>query len=171
MHRAVSKFITRVKERYPDNFTGKTVLEVGSLNINGSVRPFFTKCKYTGLDITTGPGVDVVSPIHEYQPRELFNTVISTEMLEHDSHWRKSLKQMVHLLMPGGLLIITAAGHGRAEHGTTATSPASSPATNNYYCNITAKMLASALPLENFRQWDISYINNDIRFYGVKVDV
>ena len=156
MHRSVSKFIARVKERYPESFINKKVLEVGSLDINGSVRPFFTKCKYSGLDIIEGPGVDVISPVHQYQPAELFDTIISTEMLEHDSHWRKSLKQMADLLKPGGLLLITAAGTGRAEHGTTENYPSSSPATNNYYCNVTAKMLASALPLENFGQWDIS---------------
>ena len=169
MHRSVKTFIARVKERYPDSFNNKKVLEVGSLDINGSVRPFFTRCNYTGLDIIEGPGVDVVSPVHLYEPAELFDTIISTEMLEHDSHWKKSLKQMVDLLKPGGLLVITAAGTGRPEHGTTASSPGSSPATNNYYCNVTAKMLASALQLENFSQWDISYINNDIRFYGIKI--
>ena len=168
MHRSVTKYIVRVKERYPASFIGKKVLEVGSLDINGSVRQFFTKCNYTGLDITEGPCVDVISPVHQYKPAELFDTIISTEMLEHDIHWKKSLKQMECLLKPGGLLLITAAGHGRAEHGTTACSPGSSPATNNYYCNVTAKMLTNALQLENFSQWDISYINNDIRFYGIK---
>lgn len=168
MHQAVKKFIIRVKERYPDSFINKKVLEVGSLDINGSVRPFFIRCNYTGLDITEGPGVDVVAPVHQYQPAGLFDTIISTEMLEHDVHWKKSLRQMEQLLCPGGLLIITAAGDGRAEHGTVASSPGSSPATNNYYCNVTAKMIAGALHLEYFSQWDISYINNDIRFYGVK---
>lgn len=168
MHRSVIKFIARVKERYPDSFNTKKVLEVGSLDINGSVRPFFLKCNYTGLDIIAGPGVDVVSPVHQYQPAGLFDTIISTEMLEHDRNWKKSIKQMVDLLKPGGLLIITAAGHGRPEHGTTASSPGSSPATNDYYCNVTAKMLTSALPLEKFSQWDISYIKHDIRFYGIK---
>lgn len=169
MHRSVLNFIARVKERYPANFINKNVLEVGSLDINGSVRQFFTKCNYTGLDIIQGAGVDVVSPVHKYQPGKLFDTIISTEMLEHDCHWRKSLRQMEKLLKPGGLLLITAAGHGRAEHGTTASSPGSSPATNNYYCNVTAQKLAGSLQLENFSQWDISYIRCDIRFYGVKL--
>jgi SAM-dependent methyltransferase len=169
MHRSVKNFVSRVKERYPDSFINKNVLEVGSLDINGSVRQFFTRCNYTGIDITKGPGVDIVSPVHQYHPSELFDTIISTEMLEHDIHMKKSLKQMVDLLKPGGLLLITAAGYGRPEHGTTASSPGSSPATNDYYCNVTAKMLTSALPLESFSQWDISYINHDIRFYGIKI--
>ena len=33
----------------------------------------------------------MVSLVHEYQPGRMFDTVISTEMLEHDPHWRESV--------------------------------------------------------------------------------
>lgn len=169
MHKQVLTFINRVKARYPQSFTKKEVLDCGSLDINGTNRLFFTHCNYTGLDIIAGKNVDVVSPVHLFEPLRQFDTIISTEMLEHDRHWEQSLNSMFALLKPGGLIVITAAGFGRPEHGTTASSPESSPATNSYYQNVSAEMIARGLPLDSFTQWDISYLNHDIRFYGIKM--
>ena len=48
--------------------------------------------------------------------------VISTEMLEHDPHWRESVQRMIELVKGrtsfglGGTLIITCAAPGRGEH-------------------------------------------------------
>ena len=56
--------------------------------------------------------MDVVSLVHEYQPGRMFDTVISTEMLEHDPHWRESVARMIELVKPGGRLIITCAAPG-----------------------------------------------------------
>ena len=52
----------------------------------------------------------------------MFDTVISTEMLEHDPHWRESVQRMIDLVKGqtpfglGGTLIITCAAPGRGEH-------------------------------------------------------
>jgi len=55
------------------------VLEVGSLNINGTVRDFFDAEEYIGIDIGEGPGVDVVSGGHKYKSKKKFDCVISCE--------------------------------------------------------------------------------------------
>jgi len=42
---------------------GKNVIEVGSLDINGTLRPIievFKPALYTGVDLFEGPGVDIV---------------------------------------------------------------------------------------------------------------
>ena len=61
----------------------------------------FAAREYVGLDWRPGPGVDVVSLVHEYKPGRHFDTVISTEMLEHDPHWRESVQRMIELVKPG----------------------------------------------------------------------
>jgi hypothetical protein len=44
-HESQQNFVSRVKSRFPDSFSGKRVLEVGSLDINGSVRSLFVGCE------------------------------------------------------------------------------------------------------------------------------
>lgn len=155
MHTEQIEFCKQILIKYPYHFQNVKVLDVGSQDINGNNRYLFTNCNYLGLDIGPGKNVDIVSPIHIYyeylqEPNSLkkyseFNTIISTEMLEHDKHWLKSIKAMYNLLAQGGLLLITAAGKNRAEHGTTRTTPEASPHTTDYYKNITIPMLQQAL--------------------------
>lgn len=39
-HQSQIDFVAGVKNRFPDYFTDKKVLEIGSLDINGSIRTF-----------------------------------------------------------------------------------------------------------------------------------
>jgi hypothetical protein len=89
-------------------------------------------------------------------------------MLEHDSNFEKSLQNMFHLTRSEGLLLFTAAGTDRPEHGTSQHHPKDSPLTHDYYRNITVKMIADALDLEWFSWFEISYSKTDIRFAGIK---
>lgn len=171
-HKAQSEFCNRMKAQFPDMFTGNTILDVGSLDINGNNRQFFTDIKkYVGLDLGAGKNVDVISPAHLYNGVQEFDAVISTECFEHDKHYRASIKKMYDLLLPNGMMLITIAGEGRKEHGTARTEPKSSPFTNDYYKNITAKDFVEVLDLEtDFSYWELSYDREpkDIRFFGIK---
>lgn len=69
------------------------VLELGSLDVNGSARGLFWNRErfpsYIGLDMRPGRGVDIIAkswdlPIKSPQSR----VVVCTEMLEHDLFWR-----------------------------------------------------------------------------------
>jgi ubiquinone/menaquinone biosynthesis C-methylase UbiE len=94
---------------------GKT-LEVGALDVNGSVRQLFTG-PYVGVDFRSGKGVDRVMDAHALDfPDASFDIVVSTEMLEHDSAFWLSLAEMARVLRPGGDLILTARGNGFPEH-------------------------------------------------------
>lgn len=173
MHQEVIDFVQGVKNNYPAYFHNSHVLEVGSLDLNGSVRPFFSDNKsYVGIDIGPGEGVDVVCAAHEYVRNGEFDVVISTEMLEHDMHWQKSLKQMYENLESGGLLIITCACTERAEHGTRKTSPLDSPYTNDYYRNISLTDLLTVLPIEELFsacEAKTERENKDLMFWGIKI--
>lgn len=95
---------------------GKDTLEVGSLDVNGSVRSLFSG-KYIGIDMREGPGVDVVGAADALPfGAGLFDVVVSTEMLEHDPSPWLSLAEMGRVLKTGGHLILTTRGNGFGEH-------------------------------------------------------
>lgn len=130
-HEAQKQFLKQVKDQHPERFNNATVLDCGSLDINGNNRFIFDKPEYTGIDIGPGPNVDVVAEggMHTWKTKARFDVVISCEMLEHDIHWEKSLSKMVELTKPGGMVILTMAGKGRPEHGTTKAHAWTSPLT------------------------------------------
>lgn len=101
---------------------------------------------YVGVDLGPGRAVDVVASGHDFGRDESFTTVVTTECLEHDPGWRDTLANIERVLRPGGVLILTCATTGRHEHGTTRTSPAMSPSTNDHYKNLTAADVTTALP-------------------------
>lgn len=91
-------------------------LEVGSLDVNGSVRSLF-RGPYIGIDMRDGPGVDVVGTAdHLPFPDDAFDVVVTTEMLEHDPTFWLSLAEIGRVLRPGGHLLLTTRGSGFGEH-------------------------------------------------------
>jgi hypothetical protein len=172
MHPSVTDFIRHVKNLHPQAFKDCRVLEVGSRYINGTVRTFFERCQYTGLDLAPGPLVDVVChaadlPSPGYKVH-LSDTVVSCEALEHDSRWTESLQAMLKHTRLGGLLVLTCAGPGRPEHGTHKVDPTSSPATLDYYGNVDEAMFWSAIKKTDFSDWRIKVADGDLQFWGVK---
>lgn len=169
-HHNQELFCNRVKAIYPDYFFEKKVLDIGSMDINGSNKYLFRDCEYTGMDLGKEKNVDIVCAIEFFTPTNKYDVVISTEMLEHAKNWYPALLKMYDVLESGGLLLITAAGEGRSEHGTTNNQAWASPHTNDYYCNITNKMFSSALKTEMFTTYFIrqDMANNDFQFFGIK---
>ena len=148
-HLAQRNFCRSVKDRYPDWFRKTRVLEVGSRNVNGSLRELFLESVcYVGIDAEPGPDVDVVCFAHEFTAElESFDVVCSAETFEHDPHAAQTVYRMLQLLRPGGLFFMTCAGEGRPEHGTTRTGNCYGP-NPDFYSNGTA---------EQFQEWaDIS---------------
>ncbi len=97
------------------------VLEVGSRNVNGSVRDILAPLvsRYVGCDLEAGDGVDVVADatrLTDVFPPESFDVVISTEMLEHVPDWPAAWAQMMGVLRPGGLLVLSTRSPGFPLH-------------------------------------------------------
>ena len=123
-------FIEEVKREFPRYFESTKVLEIGSLDINGSIRAFFSNADYVGIDVAEGPGVDVVCQGQEFRAEPgSFDVAISCEVMEHNPHWRETFMNMCALTRPGGLVVMTCATVGRPEHGTRRSEPLSSPLT------------------------------------------
>lgn len=107
----------------PAEISGKRVIEVGSMDVNGSPRPLFTvhsPREYIGVDFREGPGVDKVcnadNLVATFGPAS-FEVVVSTEMLEHTPNWKASVFNMKQVLAPEGLLFITTRSPGFEYHG------------------------------------------------------
>ena len=117
MHESVLAFGKSAITR--DMVEGKTVLEVGSFNVNGSLRPFVEALKpraYVGIDIREGPGVDAVEDICTLQTTDSVDLIICTEMLEHAPDWRAAVNKMKAALKPGGWLLLTTRSVGFPLH-------------------------------------------------------
>jgi SAM-dependent methyltransferase len=102
---------------------GKTVIEAGALDVNGSARPHveaFGPASYTGTDMRPGPRVDVVCDAADLPVRfgpETADVVVCTEMLEHAASWRAAMNGLIGVLAPGGVLVLTTRGPGFPLHG------------------------------------------------------
>ena len=114
MHDSVMRWVADKVTTY--GLAEKDTLEVGSYDVNGSVRPLF-QGRYVGVDMREGPGVDRKAYAHclPFQPCS-FDVVVCTEMLEHDSRFWESVKQMARVLRKDGLLLLTARGIGFPKH-------------------------------------------------------
>jgi predicted SAM-dependent methyltransferase len=105
-----------------DEVEGRRVVEIGSYDVNGSLRPFIESLKpseYVGVDIKKGPGVDIVCRAENTLERfgeESFDVVISTELLEHVRDWRKVISNMKNICKPNGLILITTRSKGFPYH-------------------------------------------------------
>ena len=172
-HESQRQFCLSVKVRFPERFADASaaILDCGSLDINGNNRYLFASENYFGIDVGEGRNVDRVCPIHEFDaPDASFDVVISTECFEHDEHYPESLKNIVRMLKPGGLLLFSCATTGRPEHGTWRTDPESSPFTNHYYKNLTADDVREVLDLGVCENHEFSSNADpaDLYFWGVK---
>jgi len=101
---------------------GRSVIEVGSRDVNGSVGPVvrqFQPASYMGVDAIDGPGVDEICDASELVERfgpERFDVLISTEMLEHVRDWRTVVGQFKRVMKRDGILLITTRSQGFPYH-------------------------------------------------------
>jgi SAM-dependent methyltransferase len=98
--------------------TPKTrILEIGSLDVNGSIRPLFQPCgQYVGIDVRDGRGVDEVVEAADFDGGGTFDIVVSCKTLEHAAEPRDIIGCAWRALKAGGTFIITAVGNGRPAH-------------------------------------------------------
>jgi Methyltransferase domain len=165
-------FVEFTKSRWPEYFQNRKVIEIGSLDINGTVSDLFQNCAYLGVDVGLGKGVNLVSEGQNLNFADnSFDVAISVECFEHNPHWLETFTNMHR--MAESLVIFTCASTGRPEHGTTRTDAYSSPLTEewNYYKNLDQSDFSSNLPLaEMFSSHEFIYnaVTCDLYFWGFK---
>lgn len=106
-----------------EEIEGKRVIEIGSCDVNGSLRPLFESYnpkEYIGVDISPGKGVDLICEAQDLAAKfgsRSFDVVISTELLEHVRDWRLVIHNIKDILKPSGKLLITTRSFGFVYHG------------------------------------------------------
>jgi len=110
------EYLTNLKKEHPEWFENVNVLELGSRNLNGSVREYFTG-KFTGVDWVKGKDVDVVCYSHETKFDKMFDVLISYSTFEHDSYWKESIANNMQYLKKGGVIMFSWGGKGSIPHG------------------------------------------------------
>lgn len=114
----IMNFVARYRRDFP--FAPGRVLEVGSYNVNGTVREFFSDAaEYIGIDQSAGPCVDLVLPASEALSRfgeQSYDTVLCFEMLEHDPTPLLTVSAMRSLLRSGGHLLISSPANAFPLH-------------------------------------------------------
>lgn len=171
-HLQQRQFFDSLKSRIPAAFTSEKVLEVGSLDINGTVRDMFQASTYVGVDVAPGKGVDVVAQGEDLDyPDDSFDVTVSAECFEHNPEWVATFANMWR--MARKYVIVTCASDGRPEHGTRRSNPGSSPLTFDwdYYKNLNEADFREAFDLDAmFEEYYFEYnpVSFDLYFYGIK---
>ena len=165
MHSEVIQYIQSVKDRYPEYFSGVSVIDYGSKNINGSCRSLFDNADYTGVNRDKGRDVDVVSRMHEYIHPKLVDVVVTSSAMEHDKYVWQSLDRCWELLRRGGLLVGTTTGPGFPVHN-------DDEGEDNHYANIIPDDLRAWMRAST-DEWEVlSEVGHqngtEIWFYAIK---
>ncbi len=95
---------------------GGTVVDVGGLNVNGSLREAFTSrgMKFVAVDIQAHPSVDIVVKPGDPLPFATgsVDASVSTSCFEHDPCFWITFREMCRIVRPGGYVYVNAPAQG-----------------------------------------------------------
>lgn len=135
MHAGNRNWLDDLQARFAGEIAGASLLEIGSLNINGSARECLRPARWVGVDRlrcgradcpSCGDGtvparrdcdVEIQCDADQtcFEP-ESFDILLSTSMLEHDPGWRASLAHNLPWLRRGGLIFLSWGAEGNTHH-------------------------------------------------------
>jgi SAM-dependent methyltransferase len=94
------------------------VLDIGGLDVNGSLRPYYNHLKYICVDLTQHPSVDIVVKPSERLPFEngSVDAIISTSCFEHDPCFWITFKEMCRVVKLGGYIYVNAPANGAVHN-------------------------------------------------------
>lgn len=89
------------------------IYDVGSCDVNGTYRELFADWAYRGIDICAGPNVDVVVSAEEDScwldaVSQQADVVVTGQCMEHVRKPWKWIRQVSSILLPDGLIFMTA---------------------------------------------------------------
>jgi SAM-dependent methyltransferase len=92
-----------------------TIVEVGSMDVNGGLRDVAPEhARYVGIDLSPGPGVDLVLKDRKKLPvpRDHADLVVSSSAMEHDPTFWITFVAMCRACKPGGYIYINVPSNG-----------------------------------------------------------
>lgn len=157
MHEAVTDWVST------HGLPATRVFEIGSRNINGSVRYLFAGTDYVGVDPVDGPDVDIVGDGSTIEVGlGQFDVVVCTEVLEHvdDEIATGIISNAFRHLCHGGRFVMTCAGPGRQAHSAIDEQPIRPW---EFYRNVDAETLKGWLLGAGYVLWEIDQRSQDMR--------
>jgi SAM-dependent methyltransferase len=90
------------------------VVEIGSQDVNGSIRHSFKDVDYVGVDFAEGNGVDVVltDPYSFPFADDEADVVVTSSCFEHSEFFWLTFVEAVRIVKPGGLIYLNAPSNG-----------------------------------------------------------
>ena len=132
-----------------------TVVEFGSLDINGGIRGAFpASVSWWGIDVQDGSGVDEVADAADWTPVAPVDCVVCCEVLEHTDKGAQICRSAWRALRHGGLFVGTCAGPERAPHSAIDDAPIRDW---EFYRNVDADLLEVWLHSAEFRGFHTDY--------------
>lgn len=149
-----------VRAKAGDLHLGGAMLDLGGRDVNGTVHGLFPDATWTVVDIADHPSVDHVGDAATIDLGRTFDVVVSTECFEHTPDSCRIIANAYKHLRPGGVLVATMAGPGRAPHGA---SGEPTPPAGEYYSNVTPDDLFDWLKAAGFEDIVLDQTSVDLR--------
>jgi SAM-dependent methyltransferase len=118
MHPTAYEFAKKFYNTYCNSLSDTaTIVDFGSYDQNGTLKPIFAKHKYIGIDMCEGPNVDIVcnnsdTPLESNS----VDVIVSSSCFEHDECFWQTFLEMCRIVKEGGYIYINAPSAG-AYHG------------------------------------------------------
>ena len=115
MHGSAYKHAEKFFNKYcKDNIGNKIVIDIGSLDINGTMKPIFKEAKqYIGIDQAEGKNVDIVGSSHKIPIQDNYSDItVSSSCFEHDDMFWVSFLEICRITKSDGYIYIQAPSDG-----------------------------------------------------------
>jgi SAM-dependent methyltransferase len=173
-HKSQINFFEIAISHFHEKFSGK-IIDIGSLDINGGPHKLFRAHTYVGVDLAAGLNVTHLARGEEVDfPKKSFDVAMSSECFEHNPNYAETIVNMSRMTKDDGVLIFSAAGIGRREHGTPRSDQQfSAPLLTNdryYYRNLSSRRISLVVNDDEFPKYFIfrNWLIRDIYFIGIK---
>lgn len=114
MHPTAYEFATKFYHTFCASLPKEAkIVDFGSYDVNGTLRPIFKNHDYIGIDMSSGPNVDIVCNNSD-TPFETgsIDIVVSSSCLEHDECFWETFLEMCRIVKVDGLIYINAPSAG-----------------------------------------------------------
>lgn len=114
MHNTAYNNAQKFYDKYcKDNIENKRILDIGSMDFNGSLKPIFNKGYYIGLDQSIGPNVDIVASAHKIPLQsDSVDIITCSSCFEHDNMFWVTFLELCRVVKPDGFVYINAPSNG-----------------------------------------------------------
>ena len=115
MHNSAREGFLKFRENYLNKFNNPKIIDLGSLDINGSLKDLINfKSEYIGVDIEGGKNVDVVleTPYSFPFKDNSIDVVVSVSTFEHVEFFWETFIEILRILKPNGLFFLNVPANG-----------------------------------------------------------